>query len=233
MTYVCVKVLEQRSTDILDLRALGGTNAGYVAFLVMSYLVGHGVDLVGSLLWDELYDLTYAHWKRSVAISPVRWVIMTPKRLAKELRNRWRYFSGESYEKASRTMDTLFQRAELLAAASMTKDDRVFQWCRTSIALKSAPAFSEIERLQANSKFFRGMVTVSAITALLSLTVHTPFYLRGAFVCLFLTGASFLRFSDLRWKAVQQTYRFFIALSTPQMTGAGGPSKDIDDAEEA
>jgi hypothetical protein len=48
--------------------------------------------------------------------------------------------------------------------------------------------------------------------AALSFVIHVPFGRLGAVVCLVLAFTSFLRFCDLRWKAVQQTYWFFIAL---------------------
>jgi hypothetical protein len=88
----------------------------------------------------------------------------------------------------------------------------VYQWSRAWIAVKSPFAFTEIERLQANSKFFRGLVTVSLITAILSLKGHSLLARGAAIVCLLLALTSYMRYCDLRWKAVQQTYRFFIAL---------------------
>jgi hypothetical protein len=212
IAYVCIKVEEHLETDILGLRRLSHTNEGYIAFFVVSYLLGHAMDMVGAVVLDSLYDLTYAHWKRSNDVSFATWAAKTPGRLIEELRNTWRPLIETGTRPSMRLDDPLFREARRLACTAMAPGDRVYQWCRSWVALKSAMAFTEIERLQANSKFFRGMVTASVITAALSLVIHVPFGRLGAVVCLVLAVTSFLRFCDLRWKAVQQTYRFFIAL---------------------
>jgi hypothetical protein len=231
MTYVCILVEERRGTDLLGLLKLSHTNEGYIAFFVVSYLIGHGMDMIGSVVLDDLFDLTYAHWKRALNISLARWMFDLPGRLAKELYRECRILVVGSVPKSSRTMDPLFLRAKELAALAMPEDDRTYQWCRAWIVLKNPLAFSETERVQGNSKFFRGMVITSAITAILSLTFKVPFHKTGAAVCLALAFASFMRYCDLRWKAVQQTYRFFIALhSDPQPLAAAGAA---DEAEES
>jgi hypothetical protein len=212
MTYVCILVEEQRGTDLLGMLRLSHTNEGYIAFFVMSYLIGHGMDMIGSVVLDSLYDQTYAHWKRSRNVSPARWIFELPGRLARVLYGKWKHLIGGSKPKNGQTVDPLYLRAKELAAPAMPQDDRTYQWCRAWIALKSPLAFAETERVQGNSKFFRGMVTTATITAILSLTIHVPFSRLGAAVCLALAFTSFLRYCDLRWKAVQQTYRFFIAI---------------------
>ncbi len=58
------------------------------------------------------------------------------------------------------------------------------------------------------------MVSVSIMTLLLLLlpSLNITHKALAGLVCLILALTSFMRFCDLRWKAVQQTYRFFIAL---------------------
>lgn len=73
IAYVCIKVEEHLETDILGLRRLSHTNEGYIAFFVVSYLLGHAMDMVGAVVLDSLYDLTYAHWKRSNDVSFATW----------------------------------------------------------------------------------------------------------------------------------------------------------------
>jgi len=155
---------------------------GYVAFFVAAYIVGHLMDLCGAFCWDGLYDRTYARRRRRAPDGNVK--------------------------------DPLFEKARELAAPVMVKEDRVYQWSRAIACLESPTAFVEIERIQANSKFFRGLVTVFLLTPLLMI-LSRPLHLRYVLVELFLLVLScmaFFRFCDLRWKAVQQTYRFFIAL---------------------
>ena len=231
MTYVCIQVEEQRGADLLGLLKLNHTNEGYVAFFVVSYLIGHGMDLIGSVVLDDLFDLTYAHWKRNSNVTFARWMFHLPGRLAQELYQECKRLFVNTGPKGARSTDPLFLRAKKLAEPVMLQEDRTYQWCRAWIALKSAVAFSETERVQANSKFFRGMVTASAITALLSLTIQVPFHQLGAVVCAVLALASFMRYCDLRWKAVQQTYRFFIALQyEPPPPAPADPSDDVEES---
>src|SRR4051812_4558957 len=73
-----------RASDTLGLLHWSASTPGYVAFLVLSFLVGHGTDMMGSLALDGVYDLTYAHLKRSTQVSPLMWFVRLPSRLAVE-----------------------------------------------------------------------------------------------------------------------------------------------------
>jgi hypothetical protein len=229
MTYIWI-VAEQHSTSgLLGPVKASHSNTEYLAFLAISYLVGHGMDMVGAVVLDDFYDLTFADWKKSRGgVSPRRWLGQLPGRILNEIRKNWNYFLSGVNNKSDRKSDALLLKAAELASPVIVKGDLVYQWCRSSIVLRSPLAFSEIERLQANSKFFRGMVTTSLITAILSLTIHVPFHRLGAAVCVALAIASFLRYSELRWKAVQQTYRFYIALQSGPTMSAIPPDSDED-----
>ena len=48
--YVLLKVEEHEGQDLLSLRSLGGKTEGYVAFLVVAYLLGHLIDMVGATI---------------------------------------------------------------------------------------------------------------------------------------------------------------------------------------
>jgi hypothetical protein len=216
IAYVCL-LLERAAdppADILGLRHLSDKNEGYLVFAVVSYLLGSVLDMLGALFLDNLYDLTIAHWKRSHPMSVTEWLLHCPERFWKELVQLWRSTFRSRKGGPVRLEDELLVSARRLAGPAMPKGDKVYQWCRSVIALQNPSAFSEIERLQANSKFFRGIVMVSLISGLVSLRFHQPFGVRGGVVCLAVAVLSFVRFSDLRWKAVQQAYRFFIALRT-------------------
>ena len=77
------------------------------------------------------------------------------------------------------------------------------------------------------------MVTASAIAAVLCLANRVPHPRRSAGFCAALAIVSFLRFSNLRWKAVQQTYRFFIALKSESFsTTVQSEENGAADAEE-
>lgn len=201
-----------RMNDGLGLLHWSANTSGYVAFLVLSYLVGHGTDMLGSVALDGLYDITYAHLKRSKQVSPMIWFVRLPGRLVVEARDKIRYLVLGTAIVSTTPTDGLYERAKALAEPLRPEGDRVFQWCRSWVLMKSPSAFLEIERVQGNSKFFRGMVATFVLVAGISLRYQFPFHARGAAVCLLLAVVSFLRYCDLRWKAVQQAYRLFIAM---------------------
>jgi len=232
MTYIWIVAEQHSSSGLFGPARASHTNTEYLSFLAASYLVGHGMDMVGAVILDDLYDLTFADWKKSRKLSPKLWWQQLPDRIIAELRKNWKFFHTGDKDQGQRKKDNLLLRAESLASPAIVQGDYVYQWCRSSIVLRSPLAFSEIERLQANSKFFRGMVTTSLITAILSLTIHVPFHTVGAVVCIALAIASFLRYCELRWKAVQQTYRFYIALQTvPVLADAETEGQSGDGAE--
>jgi hypothetical protein len=115
--------------------------------------------------------------------------------------------------------DVLFENAKDLAQKDMPKGDRVYQWSRTWVQLKSPLAFSECERLQANSKFFRGLVVVAIFAAILAPKFPDEFTEYGRIVCLSISFVAFVRYADLRWKAIHQVYRSFIALHSDPVGG--------------
>ncbi len=151
------------------------------------------MDLVGATILDWTYDHTYVRWRRR-------------KRREKAAR------AKASREKATASRpnphtDVLLEKAQKLSAATMPQGDRVYQWSRAWVQLKSPSAFAESERLQANSKFFRGFVVAAIVAAFLA-----PSYLKehptlGRNMCFAVGFVAFLRYCDLRWKAVHQVYR--------------------------
>lgn len=84
----------------------------------------------------------------------------------------------------------------------------LWQRCNSLVRVHNAAAAAEIDRLSADSKFFRSMtfvVFVSAFTANQGeYTIGLTFLLLGLF--------SFWRFCYLRWKATELIYEYFIIL---------------------
>jgi hypothetical protein len=213
LEFLLLLIEKQRHWDFLGLQKLSD-NEGYVAFFIGAWLLGHAMDMLGAYAIDEAYDLLYAHWKRSLPQSFAAWLAETPGRLLSEARQALRGLGVTRERGSARLGDALFERAGELAGTDRPEGFNVYKWSRTWTMIQSAPAMSEIERLQANSKFFRGMVGVSAVAAITSFAAGIPFHDFGGVMCILFACASFLRYSDIRWKAVQQTYGVYIALRT-------------------
>lgn len=222
----CIAFVGKEAMELCKCQQWGlDRNQSYVVFFVVAYLLGHLMDYGGSKVWDPLYDRAYARRKRKAAVRE------EAKRL-KEVGWVEEPASGVA-ERPLVAGDPLLNEASRLAKGLMPVGDKVFQWSRAWICLKNPGGFIEIERLQANSKFFRGLVSVFLITTVVLLAARhcvEDFSGWGATICFVLAGVSFLRFCDLRWKAVQQTYRFFILMHTepliPAMGEAGKPESE-------
>lgn len=190
IAYVAIRLDVPWLTGVSSRLRLEG-NGGYLAFFVAAYVLGHLLDMAGAFFLDRLYDVTYARRKRRSPDSAMR--------------------------------DPLLEEATRLALPTMPTGDRVYQWSCSWACLKSPAAFTERSSvLQANSKFFRRLVSVFLIAAILLLVTrpHQGRVVAGELICCALAEFAFLRFYDLRWKAVQQTYRFFIAMQCGAPTGA-------------
>lgn len=202
--YILLKVEEHKGMDLLSLRTLGGKTEGYVAFFVVAYLLGHLTDMVGATILDWIYDHTYRTWRGG---SFRAWLRGTGGH-----RSAGRIGLLDLLFDASQPTNTLLHRAKQLSQPGMPSGDRVYQWSRAWVQIKSPGVFGDTERLQANSKFFRGFVIVAIISAVLAPCLIREFHSGPRIVCIVLALVAFLRYADLRWKAVQHVYRCFIAL---------------------
>jgi hypothetical protein len=134
-TAICLQLadLDTRFQAIKDKSILSNLPADqhwplWVAFVVVSYLLGHFIFLVGSVSLDNLYDLTY---------------YMVSKNESKELR-----------EHSTRLVKTA------LGLPENGKIDSIFQWARVFVRLRSPATALEVDRLEADSKFFRSLTVL-------------------------------------------------------------------------
>jgi hypothetical protein len=107
----------------------------------------------------------------------------------------------------------------------------LYKWARMSIRLRQASAMQEIDRLEADSKFFRSVTVVLLIFCgvageMMSYngTLRGVSSLEKSWVSLWaiLVLLSFWRFSNLRWKAEQAAYLAVLALEDLSVEKAAG-----------
>ena len=108
--------------------------------------------------------------------------------------------------------DHLYHYACTIKADALGRDDKIsntYKWARAFIRLRSAESATEIERLEADSKFFRSVSVVLPVAAIV-------FAAKGGWIISLAAAAmtilSFWRFVDLRWKCTQATYLFLAML---------------------
>jgi 8-oxo-dGTP pyrophosphatase MutT (NUDIX family) len=184
---------------------LEGGEASLV-FLFVSYLLGHFVFLLSSMLDDWIYDPLRA-WTDWGQIS---------KRLAKgeSLSASWKrefaasgWLFGKNSDNA--VMQAQWIRTRALHEIAAGNAINAFQWCKARLTKDFPDGLLAVHRFEADSKFFRSFVVV--------LSVLTLFYL---FRCKWLEAAlcvagvlpALWRYIDQRFKSTQQAYWFIITL---------------------
>lgn len=133
------KIVSTGHRDIFERLAGPQVIPNWLLFLVISYIVGHFLFALGSWLIDPLYDGYYKH--------------------------KFEFEIKKELPSIRRRADRLFD--ELLRAKLYHEDDNRLTWSESFLRVGSAPAKGELDRLEADSKFFRSL----AVVAILSLIV--------------------------------------------------------------
>lgn len=181
---------------------------GWVAFIGVSYLLGHFVFLIGAWVLDDLaYDpLRKASYGEQItrlakgkrpSLLPLRWLA--------------RIFLGKESDRAVKQAVKIKEHyaGGIEAAASIN----AFQWSKAKLTLEHPEAIEQVNRFEADSKFFRSVV----VLCILILTVLAPFAIvemRRQFVTVSVPVLvlAFWRYVDQRLKATTQSYWYMIAL---------------------
>ena len=183
---------------------LAGTG-GWAAFLFVSYLVGHLVFLLGSWL-DEFYD-----WARRHTLNMQIALLAKRGRLLPWLARAliWLVFKGERNLAVNRAVRIKRQALESLGAEDSIN---AFQWCKALLNVDSPPSFTVVQRLEADSKFFRSFSVVLVIILLIWPLQH-KWPIAGIPVLLALLLLALWRYMELRFKSINQTYWSVITLT--------------------
>lgn len=175
------------------------TAVRWIAFTVAAYVLGHVLSALGGLLLDPIYDVVYRDW----------WIERHNKKKAKRYR-----LMVESSKTLARTewSDALGQQ--------MTDDDQgnfnTYSWSRARVIAAGNAGATEIERTQADSKFFRSFVLV-LLAGLIFVGFIGSLVLSGhraleAAVLLGLLLLAVWRYFALRLSAIVLAYEHYLQL---------------------
>jgi len=185
---------------------------GWVIFGFASYLLGHFIFLIGAWLLDKFYDSlrTPTYQKQIERLAAGQQLSCAPFRYASRL-----FFSKETDSAVRKAVKIKeFYLDPIEATSSMN----AFQWSKTRLTLAHPEALANVERFEADSKFFRSLV----ILCLLILLVLYPFgWINESIYVVWITipvlFLAFWRYVDQRLKSTNHAYRFVIALeATPE-----------------
>ena len=198
LSYLALVAPRQPDLRLIKL-PLEGTAQGWVAFALSSYLLGHFASLIGAAFLDRLYEWTYRRlWTRSW-----RWGRSQPSQGYEQtyLKRLWTRSEDQLYEHAGR------QKDEALGENNVTN----YKWARMKLRLRDASAMEEIDRLEADSKFFRS-ITVVLLSLIFAFAGAIKLPPGSRWELAILVLLSFWRFSNLRWKAAEAAYLAAVAL---------------------
>lgn len=175
-----------------------------VVFLFASYLLGHFIFLVGSFLDNWIYS----HLR-----SATRWGQIGRLAKGKKLQPRWLRRLAESHYLFGANADAALIRAQFLKTRALKPIAaagaiNTYQWAKAMLSRQHPEGLVAVQRLEADSKFFRSFVIALFILAPFLWKQHSP----AAVVCLALVVPALLRYIDQRFKGTQQAYWFVLTL---------------------
>ncbi len=241
LSYPCILCLTDITIPII---------VKWIAFFITAYVLGHFLFAVAGFILDPVYDHVYAKARRirKAYLSDSGFIFFKP------FIQRYFYVSKsicnpKKYEKCF--VDVLCDTAKEYKKTDLddevpkdmydprdTLQSSVYSWSESIVRMKSPSAIAEVEKLQAQSKFFRSLsmlILLLIFDLLLKLISSTlvenlicpvsggdcrmePYLASGLrewpiFVLLVLMFMlSMWRFQYLRWHASRRVYEYFIGL---------------------
>jgi len=131
-------------------------------------------------------------------------------------RRKWPRAKDRAYSLASKLRAQVFP-------GPVENDDpmNTFAWCQALLLLHAPAAFVEVQRYEAESKFFRSLIIALPLSGVLALARDQWIELPLALV---LAGLCFLRYAERRQKSTEWAYRYAIALQLgPGAASLGAP----------
>jgi 8-oxo-dGTP pyrophosphatase MutT (NUDIX family) len=188
--------------DLVPIPAHSDEQCGVVC---SGYLLGHLVFLLGSWL-DEFYD-----WARRYTLNTQIVLLARRDRLLPWLVGAliWMVFKVERNLPVNRAV-----KIKELALGSLDAKDSIntFQWCKALLNVESPPSLAVVQRMEADSKFFRSFAVVLVLILLIWPWQHR-WPIAGVPVLLALLLLALWRYMEQRFKSINQTYWSVITLT--------------------
>jgi ADP-ribose pyrophosphatase YjhB (NUDIX family) len=182
-----------------------GTDASWVLFLFISYLLGHFLFLLGAFVLDAIYDalIDGVASDRIVRLAEGKPAPSTAKQTLAAMA--LGVFRLRKKVPTRPLRQARHLKEEDLDAVGDGFAINTFQWCKARLALEKPEALTAVQRLEADSKFFRSFT--------MALAVVLAFRLLGALESIVAAIAmvfAFWRYLDQRMKSTQQAYWLII-----------------------
>lgn len=196
----------------------------WIAFIFASYLVGNFISLASPWL-DPLYNRVYAKYQQAKAEQEAEMNIRQKIKLFwRGIKSPQKIGDGPLLVYSKELKRRALEDAEHITARPHGKIMNTIRWATALVRIQNPSAAKDIDRIEANSKFFRSLAI-----SLLFVSIYLAFYVPGiAFTsCLVLMFLSCWRYMNLRWKRTTLTLEYFVAISKmPKASEANIPASD-------
>lgn len=184
------------------------------SFCVASYVVGQMANAVGSIVLDWIYDLLYAPgkgwWSRPEKPAKTEGRPSLPQHAGQTLLGFLEHGAGERA--------TELENALKDATKSSAEIRGVYQTTRAYLRVSMPDAFSEVEKLEGDQKFFRALtVGLAALTVSLAWlpAASARNATRWCVTLLLLTFLAMTRYLLVRRKTVERAYLYLSVRNAP------------------
>jgi 8-oxo-dGTP pyrophosphatase MutT (NUDIX family) len=182
----------------------------WVVLLFSSYLLGHFLFLIGSLLDDYVYD-PIRHCTDEHQIER----LLNGRKLSPRI---FRWCARLCFKKHP---DAAVSRVAAIKDGYLKPIDakgtvNAFQWCKARLSIRHPHALATVNRLEADSKFFRSFLALLAGFGVVALFHYEWWWSLGSMVLLLL---AFWRYMEQRFKATQQAYWTILTMEAGKKRG--------------
>ena len=187
---------------VLDFFAIllpGGIAVAILEPVVRQHVIGELIAAPGSAAAGWALFLVLAFFVGHIVFQAGSYVDGLYDRLRRRLNP---YANESAYQCATRIKESIVDKEEHEAL-------NTFQWSRAVLILKHASGAADVHRLEADSKFFRSLLVVSMIAALVYLGRSAT---GSALVALAISGLCFARYYNRRLKSTTQAYIHIVTM---------------------
>jgi 8-oxo-dGTP pyrophosphatase MutT (NUDIX family) len=197
-------------------------------FLFASYLLGHLISLLGSQLDDRIYKPL----QKATDFEQIKHLATDTRKKGADKRAKLASNWLRSFVKSSKIFgddaDETLKHIEHLKDASLdrlsaSKAVNAFQWSKIRLGKDHPAALLEVNRFEANSKFFRSFAVVLA-TLVIFYTVQGK--CGYAAICLVLLFPALWRYINQRFKSIQQAYWSVLTIDAASAAGEAKPTSE-------
>jgi 8-oxo-dGTP pyrophosphatase MutT (NUDIX family) len=192
------------------------TAEAQTVFLFASYLLGHLVFLVSA----QLDELVYDRFRKCTKWGQINSRLaqgepLVPAWLRKLASSDFVF--GKSADNA--VVQVLRLKSRAFASDEADQAINAYQWSKATLTEKMPAAFNAVQRLEADSKFFRSFTVVLILLAGFYAigSIRGDQHVLCAIVCLLGTVPALWRYIDQRFKGTQHAYWF--VLTNPEFSG--------------